>query len=128
VTLFDALATMREKLTEAGQAVPIAPVRVFEVPQPLQLAGDRLVISRSSLVEPEVYASRFDQLANDGRFAWLNVSAYGLVAGFLVVGIELPPRPSDRPVVRPKSINFSGPPLSVIQANWDAIAGFAVTS
>jgi hypothetical protein len=53
------------------------------------------------------------------------VSAYGLVDGSLVVGIELP-EPSDRDPRRGQSVNFSGPLLSVLAAGWDAAAGFAI--
>jgi hypothetical protein len=125
VSLAAALVMLRDQLTKLGLVVPVAPVRIFEVPRPPVIVDGRAVIRRSRLVDVETYAERFRELQADTRFAWINVSAYGLVDGALVVGIELP-EPIVRDPRRGQSLNFSGPPFSVLAASWDAAAGFTI--
>jgi len=65
VSLIDALAMLRGWLTDAGHAVPDAPVRMFEVPRAAPIANGRSVINRDRLVAVEAYAQRFRELQDD---------------------------------------------------------------
>lgn len=64
----------------------------------------------------------FDRMLVAG-YAWLNLSAFGIFRGNLVIGVELPREPTGVPPGR-TSVNYSGPARSVTAtATWD----FALT-
>jgi hypothetical protein len=56
---------------------------------------------------------------------WVNMSAYGIDAGFLIVGIEVPLRQAGKAANR-TSINYSGPTAGVLQRAWDAAEALAI--
>jgi hypothetical protein len=68
------------------------------------------------LRSPAGYSDRFDELVTRG-YDWVNLHAAGVIGGQLVVAVELPRAPGDRPGIT--SINLSGPGHIVLQhAGW----------
>ena len=73
-------------------------------------------VSRDALVSPVVYETRFEELLQSGR-SWLNLSAYGLHEGALVVVVELPRAGNSK--AKATSVNLSGPQTRVMESGWD---------
>lgn len=55
------------------------------------------------------FEERFRSLLTAG-YSWINLSAYGLFRGDLIIGVELPNEPGGVPPGR-TSVNYSGPAL-----------------
>lgn len=68
------------------------------------------VVPREALIAAAEFAPRFDGLLLAG-YAWINLSAYGICAGDLIVGVELPREPASV-AAGLTSVNYSGPPLN----------------
>ena len=77
-------------------------------------------IPRRALTTAEAYASRFEALLTAG-YAWINLSALGVLGEHLLVSVELPREPVGIPAGR-TSVNLSGPPLGARTRAciWDA--------
>jgi hypothetical protein len=93
-----------------------SPVPTFDKTLFLIMTDERVrcasaaVVPREALITAAEFAPRFDGLLVAG-YAWINLSAYGLFAGDLVVGVELPPEPAGVPAGL-TAVNYSGPPLT----------------
>lgn len=74
-------------------------------------------VPRSALIPSKDYTKRFDELLDSG-FHWINMNAFGIWSGNLIVVIELPSYKSGIP--RDKVfVNFSGPALINKKPQWD---------
>jgi hypothetical protein len=73
-----------------------------------------LRIRRSALKTPEEYAPYYDALLDAG-YPWINMNAFGIVNGALLIVIERPRYTISAPRSK-ASVNFSGPST---QTGWD---------
>src|SRR5829696_4345058 len=97
---------------------PTQDVQVIEIAVGTDLDDrGRLRIGRKEFCEPADYENRFDTLMKSG-LPWINVSAYGVSEGKLIVAIELPQMLSN--ISTQTSVNFSGPALTVLEHGWNA--------
>jgi hypothetical protein len=105
-------------------APPFTGILILDVPPGLELDHrGRLKVARSMLREPKSYEDRFNELA--ASLPWINLSAYGILNGMLIVGVEhVPPQMSARE--RPAVVNYSGPTRRVVEQNWDVEALLAI--
>ncbi len=115
-TLAESLTTLERFLRERGLELPFNEVGIVEVgPGASMDDRGRLRIPRGEVHSPESYSPRFEQLTRLG-LPWINLSAYGLGEGRLIVAVEIPNPParrSDR-----TSINYSGPPAGVLKDDF----------
>ncbi len=117
--LLDSLQYLFQFLEKGGNPSPSLDVLLIEIGH--DTATDdrgRLRIRRDALRKPSDYESRFEELLHSGM-PWLNVSCYGVYEGFLIVSIEIPQGIPENARADRLSINYSGPPLTVIQHGWD---------
>ena len=94
----------------------ISDILIFEMHNEMDGQG-RLFVFHNSLVSPDAYEGRFRELVGLG-LSWINISCYGFLNNSLIIGIEIP-NSIGKPSAR-TSFNFSGPPLCVLQKDWDA--------
>jgi hypothetical protein len=125
-TLTTNLEELFKFLNERRQTPPLLDVRLIEITRrtPYDDRG-RLRIRNDSLQSPADYESRFEELMQSG-LPWLNMSCYGVYQGFLIIGIELPNDMPRKGALRRPSVNYSGPPNSVIQQGWDLIESMVI--
>jgi hypothetical protein len=70
------------------------------------LEQTKTALPHAALVTSEIYAARFAELMS-ARYAWINFHAAGVLAGRLLISVELPPGgPSNAPRT---SVQLSGP-------------------
>jgi hypothetical protein len=97
-----------------------SPIPTFDATLFLNTADERVryeggfVVPREALVSAAAFAPHFDRLLVAG-YAWVNLSAYGIFAGDLIVGVEVPREAIGVPVGL-TSVNYSGPSLSAAGA------------
>jgi hypothetical protein len=116
-TLSECLEELLEGMTKRSIDPPSAEYKIAEIGprHPLDARG-RLRIARSALLTPHEYEPRFRELLAAG-IPWINVSCYGIVNGYVIVGIETPEQSS---VASSRtSVNYSGPPAKVLAHGWD---------
>lgn len=97
-------------------------IRIFEVGTSLD-DQNRLRVSINDLFSPEDFDERFNELFERG-LPWINLSCYGLYNGFLIVGVEIPQ--STTTAGTNTSVNYAGPPMAVLQREWDATGILAI--
>lgn len=111
-------------LVERGIDPPTRAIRLVEItPDSVVGTTGRIRVPRDTLRAPSEVEQRFDTLVTSG-LSRVNVSCYGVKDTFLLVGIE-----ASRTTLssnRPTSINFAGPPLSVIENGWNSDASIGV--
>lgn len=117
------MAVLSDKLVELGEFLRVSGgptawrgIKIFEVGSHYDDDG-RPRVSGDRLIPEESYSARFDVLLTNG-LPWINLSCYGMHDGFLVVGVEVS-NPSATLVLN-TSINYSGPPTSVLSPQWDS--------
>jgi hypothetical protein len=118
-TLAHCLQELFSFLASQELSPPSRDVRVVEVPgvPELDIRG-RLTFAKTSLHEPAEFEARFQEIMSSG-FPWVNLSCYGVHEDHLIVGIELPRTEARTGATRPTSVNYSGPPASVVEQRWD---------
>jgi hypothetical protein len=118
IELADCLEELIRFLKKRGLDPPSQEMQIVEISSDTRLDGaGRLRISRQELRTPSEYTPRFEELVNR-ELPWVNLTCYGVLDNFLLVGIEIPHEPyKTRHGLRP-SVNYSGPAASVIQSNW----------
>jgi hypothetical protein len=99
------------------------PLPSFEKLLFLDTADPRVRYAHGWELEPEVlvtaatYAPHFNRLLVSG-YSWINLSAYGLWRGDLIIGVEQPRQTAQVPPGR-TSVNYSGPSRGRDgKANW----------
>lgn len=122
--LSDELKALITFMAKSCQPPPLRGMRIVEVGShnETDVCG-RLRVRQDQFCAPEHYESRFKELIEQG-LPWLNLSCFGIHNGFLIVGVETPnqcSRPSRR-----TSVNYSGPPVSVLDRGWDAYQILAI--
>jgi hypothetical protein len=78
----------------------------------------RPTISRTDLVPSHLYTKRYAEILSTG-YAWVNLSFVGNLDGTPIITVELP---HETRGTKQTSVNISGPPRAVIDANLDAAA------
>lgn len=108
----------------ASMKLPAPPreIRVIEI-----LSGDYgedgcLRVPRARLLSNDEFSARFDQLVRGG-YSWINLSYLGMHEGAAVVTVEVPHHAIGAP--KP-SINYSGPPRSVLENMGEAATALRV--
>lgn len=126
VSLDDVIAELRVWLRSHDIWMPAA-VALVEMPTSAgQDAFGRALVATGDLVDIGGYAARFDALLAEAP-AWINVSFVGAVGDLGIVTVEGSAlriaRPRSRPLTRPTSINFSGPPRSGVNTRLSFLTG-----
>jgi hypothetical protein len=103
---------------QPGQPPMPASILIAEL-KPEEFEGGRPRLREVNLRTPQEYAARFNELLCMG-FAWLNVNYCGVLRGHGLVLIDYRRSPAQRK--GPTSVNYSGPPKLVADAEWDALA------
>jgi hypothetical protein len=119
--LSDNLVTLCEFL---GTPITWRGMKIFEVGSSYDDHG-RLRISSDQLLTPEAYSGRFDELLARG-YAWVNLSCFGIYDGFMLVGVEV--QSATTASISKTSVNYSGPPMSVLRHGWDASQALAIVA
>jgi hypothetical protein len=114
--LINAITNLLDFISQKVAVPAISGMRIFELGNEIDEKG-KFCVSRDSFVSPSAYEARFRELVDLG-LPWINISCYGFFDNFLIVGIEIPNSILKRSVRT--SVNFSAPPLCVIQKNWNA--------
>jgi hypothetical protein len=118
--LSDSLQELFTFLDERELSPPSRDVRFIEIQHATAIdSRGCFCIRQESLRTPSEYETRFEELINSG-FSWLNMSCYGVYKHLLIVGIEIPCTLPHGDQASCLSVNYSGPPVSVIQSEWDA--------
>jgi len=102
-----------------GQPPRPSSVVVVEITQRHFDEDGRPHLSQAELVLPDDFEARFAELLAAG-FSWLNLSYCGELRGRGVIMVETPSTTRRSASEMRPSINFSGPPRRVAEANWDA--------
>jgi hypothetical protein len=125
MTLPEAIQRLTEMLPQLAPGLPLYKgILVFEVPPELRYDVDgRLPMYRSAFVAPQQKEAMFERLLTYAP--WVNVSAYGIFEGRLLVGIEYK-HTQRADLQKAPAINFSGPMVKVRDRGWDATAILAI--
>lgn len=78
----------------------------------------RPTISTKDLVPSHLYTKRYEEILSSG-YAWVNLSYVGNLDGTPIITVELP---REIRGIEQTSVNVSGPPRAVVDANLDATA------
>lgn len=111
-----ALDTLVAFLIERGVHPPTRRFKMFEIKADATVDDNgRIHLGKDELFLPAEFEQRFEAIMSS-RASWVNVSCYGAKSGFLLIGVERPL--SSKVSAKPTSINFAGPPTSVISNGW----------
>lgn len=150
MTLIEHLGALLQWLDSIGLAPPSRDIRIVEInsktpwvpsedykigekedglplTKPSEMETDycRYHIRKDELLTPDEYENRFHELLAVG-YTWLNMSCYGVHAGFLIVAIQVPgpilPQGGKRKLFPGcvTAVNLSGPCNEARRRNWDA--------
>jgi hypothetical protein len=121
-SLADHLERLSAWLRRDGTAPRWRGVRLIEAKDVVW--GAVSMIPESATRSMSEYEARFDALLAVG-YAWLNLSALGVLAGQLLVCVELPRDPVG--AYGRTSVNLSGPPLDMAGGPvWDASVRYRI--
>ena len=113
-SLNDELASL---LSSMNLPAPPGGIRVIEI-RPGDFGEDGyLRVPRARLVSSDEFSARFDQLVRAG-YSWISLHYLGTHEGAAVVTVEVPRHATATP--KP-SINYSGPPRSVVENMGEAV-------
>ena len=106
------------RLFESLDYDPDSEPLILELSDAMIGSDGRPRISRADLVPAHLYTKRYAQILSSG-YAWVNLSFVGTLDGTPIIAVELPQATQG---IERTSVNISGPPRAVIDANLDATA------